>query len=184
MSGDRYTIKNSQATHFVTFVIVGWVDLFIRPVYKNIIVDALNYCIKNKGLVVYGWVIMTSHIHLLITAKENYVLPDIIRDYKKFTSKQLTGAINEISESRKLWMLNRFRYEVERQKRSENVIYKVWKAGYYGIECDQKIDVAQKLDYIHNNPVKQIIVGKPVDYIYSSASAYAGEESLVNIEFI
>lgn len=54
MSGDRYTIKNSQAIHFVTFTIVGWVDLFIRPVYKNILVDALNYCIAKKGLVVFG----------------------------------------------------------------------------------------------------------------------------------
>lgn len=127
---------------------------------------------------------MSSHIHLLITAKEGYSLPDIIRDYKKFTSKQLTQAIQEIPESRKLWMLNRFKYEVERHKKNSNIIYKVWKSGYYGIECDQRIDAEQKLDYIHKNPVKQLIVADPVDYIYSSAPAYSGGERLVDIKLI
>jgi len=71
MSGDKYIIRDHSATHFVTMTVVGWTDLFIRPEYNEIIVKTLNHYIKNRGLVVYGWVIMTSHIHLLITSRNN-----------------------------------------------------------------------------------------------------------------
>lgn len=60
MSGDRYKIQDQQGIHFVTFTVVGWLDVFIRREYKDIIVDSLNYCIKDKGLVVYAWCLMTS----------------------------------------------------------------------------------------------------------------------------
>lgn len=67
----------------------GWVDVFTRNEYKNILVDNLRYCQENKGLELLAWCIMTSHVHLVIRAKDGYRLPDILRDFKKFTSKKL-----------------------------------------------------------------------------------------------
>ena len=99
MSGDRYTIRDSQAIHFVTFTVVGWIDLFTRPEYSKEIVASLNYCVDKKGLIIYGWVIMSSHIHLLITAKEDKDLPSIIRDFKRHTSSKISSLISEIPES-------------------------------------------------------------------------------------
>lgn len=178
MSADRYTIQNNDAIHFVTFTIVVWLDLFSRPAYKHIIIDSLNHCIKERGLVIYGWVIMTSHIHLLITSQNGESLSDIIRDFKKFTSKKLIQTAKAIGESRREWLLNRFEYEA-----STKHSYKVWQDGYYGIECDGTIIEAQdKLDYIHRNPVVEMIVHEPEDYVCSSAPTYANGECLVNIE--
>ena len=47
---ERYKVINSEVPTFITITVTGWVDLFVRRVYTNIIDDALNYCIKNKGL--------------------------------------------------------------------------------------------------------------------------------------
>jgi|GEM_PF-4568697 len=84
MSG--YIIKDQSKAHFVTFTIVNWVDLFTRQDYKQLIVENLNYCIRHKGLTVFAYVIMSNHIHLIIQSQESN-LSNIIRDFKKFTSK-------------------------------------------------------------------------------------------------
>ena len=86
MSGDRYVITDQNACYFLTFTVVDWVDVFIRPVYKQIIVDSLNFCIDQKGLIVFSWCLMTNHLHLIVEAKEGYKLSHIIRDLKKFTA--------------------------------------------------------------------------------------------------
>jgi putative transposase len=81
--------------YYLTLTIEEWVDVFSRPVYKHIMVDSLNYCISNKGLEVNCWCLMSNHLHLIASAKEGGNLSDILRDFKKFTSKALINAIKE-----------------------------------------------------------------------------------------
>src|SRR5271166_6491223 len=99
--GYSYKITEQKGLYFVTFTVKDWIDIFTRNEYKQIVVDSLNFCIDKKGLEVYAWVIMTNHIHLIISsAKED--LSDIIRDFKKFTSTKLVEAIEQNrSESRR-----------------------------------------------------------------------------------
>lgn len=149
---DQYRVRNPEEIHFVTFTIVDWVDVFIRPVYKQLIIDSLVYCQRNKGLEIYAYCLMTNHLHLLVSAKHSFYLPDIIRDFKKHTNKKLIQLFEEENESRRDWMLYRFRYHVKYNNRIQN--YKVWQDGYHGIECYNVKVLLQKLDYIHNNPVR------------------------------
>jgi len=126
---NRYKIRDNLGLYFVTFTIIGWVDLFIRRDYKDCLIDALNYCVKEKGLSVHAYVIMTSHIHLIVSSKEDCDLVATIRDLKRFTSKKLIQLIKEIPESRREWMLNKFSYEANRTKRGADYI--LWKEGYH-----------------------------------------------------
>jgi putative transposase len=71
VSKTGYKIKNQYAVYFLTFTICGWVDVFIRKETKKIIIDSLKYCMKNKGLVLYAYVIMTNHIHIIAKAHES-----------------------------------------------------------------------------------------------------------------
>lgn len=96
--------------YFLTLTVVDWVDVFTRPNYKHIIIDSLRYCQKEKGLILYGWCLMSNHLHLIAQADENNHLSDILRDLKKYTSKQIIKAIIENPESRRDWMLDRFRF--------------------------------------------------------------------------
>ncbi len=101
----KYKVGEDAIAHFVTFSVVGWVDVFARERYNEIFVDSLKHCQENKGLKLHAWVIMTNHAHLIISSESNK-LQDIVCDLKKYTSKKITAAIQENpTESRKEWML-------------------------------------------------------------------------------
>jgi putative transposase len=84
----KYKVADSTIPHFVTFSVVGWVDVFSREQYKEIVVERLRYCIDHKALTLHAWIVMTNHLHLIISSK-TAKLEDLVRDIKKFTSKQI-----------------------------------------------------------------------------------------------
>jgi REP element-mobilizing transposase RayT len=98
--GFHYKI-NEGKVHFVTITVVEWIDVFTRENHKMAIVDSLRYCQQNKGLELYAWCLMPSHLHMIISAKDDVNLSDIIRDFKKFTSKEVIRLIQEEPESRR-----------------------------------------------------------------------------------
>lgn len=71
METDGYKIRDQSKPNYITFTVVGWVDIFTRQVDIDIIIENLNYCIKEKGMIVFGYVIMSNHIHLILQSKEN-----------------------------------------------------------------------------------------------------------------
>ena len=87
-----YTIKDQLGLHFVTFTVHQWADVFTRRDYSDILINSLKFCQKEKGLMIYGWVIMSNHIHLIIQSNQT-PLSDIIRDFKKYTATQIVNAI-------------------------------------------------------------------------------------------
>lgn len=104
---EKYKFYDSRQPHFISFATIQWIDIFIRRIYSEIIVDSLDYCINNKGLILNAWCIMTNHIHL-IARSENQEIGDIMRDMKKFTSKEIVNTIKGNSaESRKRCYLAR-----------------------------------------------------------------------------
>ena len=104
-----------------------------------------------------------------------------LRDFKRFTSIQISLLIKEIPESRRYWLLDQFSFEARRTRRA--AYFKIWKDGNHAIWLGD-IDVWQKVDYIHQNPVKAQIVDNPGEYVYSSARDYEGRKGLVNVTFI
>ena len=96
--------------YFQTITVIDWVDLFTRPHYKHLLLDSLKYCQQQKGLGLYAWCLLTNHRHLIASAREGTLLSDILRDFKKYTSKTLLKAIQQEHESRRDWLLNRFAY--------------------------------------------------------------------------
>ncbi len=176
-------IENARADgpYFITLSVTDWVDVFIRPRYKHIIVDSLEHCRRNKGLDIYAWVLMSNHIHAIVgTHGGEHSVADIIRDFKKFTGRRLMEEIDKnTQESRRKWLLDRFRFAGANDKNIKD--YRFWQRGYYPEKIYTQQFFKQKLEYIHNNPVKQEIVAKPEEYIYSSAVNYAGDKGLIDV---
>jgi len=175
----QYRVRTPEDIYFVTFTIVDWVDVFTRPVYKQLIIDSLSYCQQQKGLDVHAYCLMSNHLHLLVSARALADLPGIVRDFKKYTNKQLIRLISEENESRRDWMLYRFKYNAKYNNRVQD--YKVWQDGYHGIACTYSEILLQKLEYIHDNPVKAGIVAEPSHYLHSSAIDYEGGKGLIDI---
>ena len=180
----NYKIRDQDKLYFVTFTVIQWLDVFIRREYKDIFLDSIRYCQRNKGLEVCAYVIMSSHIHMIIGRNSETSLEGIIRDIKKYTSVKITEAIKDNpQESRKelfLWL-----FERAGQKNTNNKKNQFWQQHNHPVELNTNEMIDQRLNYIHNNPVEAGIVLSPEDYLYSSAINYAGlPEKLIEVILI
>jgi len=178
----KYKFHNPERLYFISFAVINWIDVFIRRNYVQILIDSLKFCQEKKGLQIHAWCIMTSHVHLIISSNGD-PLPNIIRDFKSFTSTQLKRAIIENpQESRKVWMLKMM--EIAGNANGNNNDFQFWQQHNKPIELITNKVIEQKLDYIHFNPVEAGIVDNGIDYLYSSARDYSGISGLIEIDII
>ncbi len=175
----KYKATMPDKAYFITTTTVGWVDVFTRVNQKQAIIDALKYCQQNKGLEIFAYCLMPSHLHVICSAKDELLLSNIMRDFKKFTSQKIISLILNEPESRREWLLSIFKNACAHLKREQ--VYKVWQDGYHAEMIDTNRFMYQKLQYIHNNPVKDNIVFSPEDYRYSSARNYADLDFDLNV---
>lgn len=175
----NYKFHNPEGLYFISFAVVGWLDVFIRNEYKDLFIESLRYCQKEKGLEIHAWCIMSSHVHLVFRSIKGQKPELLIGDLKRFTSKSIVKAIQENPrESRKEFLLEYFENE---GKKSSNVTnYQFWRHDNKPIELWSTKVIKQKIDYVHNNPVEAGLVYKAEDYVYSSATDYADIKGLVN----
>ena len=176
---EGFVIRDQTLPHFITATVVDWIDIFTRKTYRDTVIECLDYCIVNKAMVLYGYVIMSNHIHLIVQSSDGK-LSDLIRDFKKFIATKILEKIQIENESRREWMLQRFKLATESHSRNKN--YQFWQYGNHPEEIYTNKFMWSKLDYIHLNPVRAGIVEKASQYIYSSASNYVCDTGLLKIE--
>jgi REP element-mobilizing transposase RayT len=154
--------------YFITFSIVSWIDLFVRREYQEILIESTKFCQEKKGLQLFCYCIMPSHVHWIASRKQGN-LSNVLRDYKSFTARKLIKEVStNPSESRKEWILKQFKdYGI---KSSQNQYYQVWKHDNHSFWLETSWMIDQKLDYIHNNPVEAGFVNEPNEWRMSSAS--------------
>jgi REP element-mobilizing transposase RayT len=174
----RYPIAEPHGSYLLTLNTIDRVDLFIRPFFKQIIVESLNYFIGKKGLVVYGWCLMTNHLHLIVESKDGFDLSALISDFKAFTAKIILEDLNAESDIRRPWIMKKLREAALFDKLD------VWENSNHPVQviAEEKENINEHLKQIHNNPVRNKIVALPQDYLHSSARNYAGLKGLVNIQ--
>lgn len=173
----KYKFGESTGAYFISFATVYWIDVFTRDIYFSVIIESLDYCRKNKGMEIYGYCIMPSHVHLIFRSAEADP-SGLIRDFKGFTSRKMLKTIEEnIQESRKellLWM-----FEKAGKKNSNVKNRQFWQQNNKPIELWSLKVFEQKLNYIHNNPVISGFVTNPIDWKYSSARNYGNNDDTI-----
>ena len=179
----NYKFHNPKGVYFVSFAVVEWIDVFTRNEYKDVVLESLRYCQKEKGMEIYAWCIMTNHVHLIFSSANEEKPELILGSFKRFTSKAIVRAIQDNpQESRKEWLLKSFE---ESGKKTSNVEhYQFWRHDNKPIELWSNKVIDEKLNYIHNNPVAEGLVFRAEQYVYSSATDYAGEKGLLDIILI
>ena len=178
----KYKFLDDDQLYFVSFAVVHWIDVFIRTEYRDIVLKSLQYCIQNKGLELYAYCIMTSHVHLIIgSGKEP--MQNIMRDLKRHTSEQLRKSIEgNKMESRREWMLQLMKESGS--KNSNNRGFQFWRQDNHPIELRDSKKLYKALNYIHYNPVEAGFVEKEEDWLYSSARNYHGLKGLIEVTLI
>jgi len=175
----NYKFHNPEGLYFISFAVVGWLDVFTRNEYKDLFLESVRFCQKDKGLEIHAWCLMTSHVHLVFRSVKGQKPELLIGDLKRFTSKTIVKAIQENPrESRKEFLLEFFRKEAAK---SSNVShYQFWRHDNKPIELWSTHVTKQKIDYVHQNPVESGLVYKAEEYVYSSATDYADETGLLS----
>ncbi len=173
---------NQQQAYFVSFAVVHWIDVFTRSIYCDILIESLKYCQKEKGLILYAWCIMPSHVHLIIGTRGES-MQNILRDIKSFTSRSIRKEIHKNpKESRKEWMLSMM--TLAGLSNGNNKDWQFWQQNNHPIELSSNSIIDQKLEYIHYNPVSAGYVESPEHWLYSSARSYWGKDGLLDVECI
>ncbi|MEN9522896.1 MAG: hypothetical protein RL065_1273 [Bacteroidota bacterium] len=153
---------------FCSFAIVGWMDLFVRVQYQDVLINSIEFCQKQKGLNLYCYVIMPSHVHIIASAKEG-TLGKILQSFKSFTANEFLKSIQENQqESRKEWLLAKMKWYGENSKPRQ--LNQVWQHSNHPFHLYSPEMINQKVDYIHNNPVEAGLVCEPHHYRLSSAN--------------
>lgn len=166
---EKYKTEKEKL-YYVTLTVVGWIDVFTRKEYVYEIMNNLKYCQEHKGLEIYAYVIMPNHIHLICKSIHK-PLNQVLRDFKSFTSKKIIKMISENpQESRKEWLMHMFKFFGKGN--SQNIEFQFWQNGTHAIELWSFEIIQQKINYLHNNPVKAGFVSEPCHYTYSSANEF------------
>lgn len=171
-----YVIRDQETPHFITATVVDWIDIFTRKSYRDILLNCFDFCIKNKGMVLFGYVIMSNHIHFIVQSKDGK-LSDLIRDFKKFTATLILKQLQTEPESRGNGSWSGLG---KPQKPTQEI--RIFRLGNHAEEIFTLKLMSAKLNYIHLNPVRAGIVEKANHYLYSSASNYSSGKGLIDIE--
>jgi putative transposase len=169
----RYKILEQQGMNFMTCTIKGWVDLFTRQAYRDIVLDSWRYCQQHKGFRLHGYTFMTNHIHLIASCLHPHRLSNVMRDWKHFTATAFLEYLNDASqpESRREWLLHLFHYFAHGKRHKQ--AHQIWDHDNHPVALFSPDVVQQKLNYIHLNAVRAGFVQAEEQWMYSSAPFYA-----------
>jgi len=173
----RINIENENDTHFLTITTIEWIDIFTKLEYFEVIIDSLKYCQNNKGLLIFEYVIMTNHIHLMCRAKEEFKLSQIISDFKKHTTREL---LKLLKKDNRRYIISLLENSYRKKDDYEN---QIWQRENYPEIMTTEVFYNQKMNYIHNNPIKKGFIGKAEDWMYSSArNRILGDNATIKLD--
>ena len=142
------------------------------------IIESLKYCQEHKGLYLFGYVIMLNHLHLSTSNAAETNLSEIMRDFKRHTSKRMAEQLEKENERLFLYV---FRKAAEKAGKGSR--YKIWQDEFHPEAIYSERWFYQKLDYIHNNPVRKGFVTCPEEWKYSSARNWImNDDSVITLD--
>jgi putative transposase len=161
--------------YFITTTAVNRTHIFWPREHKQIIVESLNYMRQEGWFNLFAYVIMPNHVHLIMKFLPPRNLGNVMRDFRKFTAKQIIQQCQVESQQEMLTVIEIVGEAIKKSK------HKIWEDGYDAREIFSLGFLEQKLDYIHHNPCQSQwqLADQPEDYLWSSACFYLEERPAV-----
>jgi putative transposase len=157
----RYHVHDNHQAYFITSTVVGWLPVFTTARRCDILVESLEYCRTAKRLRIYAWVLLDNHFHAIVAAED---LTRVIADLKRHTARRL---LEQLQAEQCEWLLHQFRRLRPPQKAESK--HQFWQEGFHPQAMASDEIMLQKLEYVHNNPVRRGLVASPEHWRYSSA---------------
>ena len=149
---------------FFTATILEWKHLLKEDEFKDIIIKSLQFLTNEKSVVIYAFVIMPNHIHLIWQIQDGFKRDKIQLRFLRFTAQQIKFRLLETNKSK----LENYRVNAKDRE------YQFWERNALSIDLWSEGVFMQKLEYIHYNPLQEKwrLAEFPEDYRYSSARFY------------
>lgn len=174
MARTRYRIFDNQHPHFLTCTIVGWLPVFTRPAAVKIVFDSWTFLTERERLTIFGYVIMENHLHLIASAPN---LSKEIGDFKSFVARNIIDHLRQCGDRLMLDQLHWFKDKAKGDRE-----FQLWQEGSHPQQIQGEEMMRQKLEYMHNNPLKRGYVAQPEHWLRSSASNYLGLPSVFPVQ--
>ncbi|WP_010587330.1 REP-associated tyrosine transposase [Schlesneria paludicola] len=173
MTRSRYQIVETEYSYFMTCTIVSWLPVFTRVEAVDIVYESWRYAQRERGLKLFGYVILENHLHLIASAPD---LSNVMQRFKSFTARQILALLKSKGERTLLSQLetSKLQHKTESQ-------YQVWEEGSHPQQIRPDEMMWQKLEYIHNNPDRRGYVDDPTQWRYTSARNYAKQPGLIDV---
>ncbi|MGH9432890.1 MAG: REP-associated tyrosine transposase [Terriglobia bacterium] len=163
---ERYRIHADAAVYFLTYSIVEWLPVFVSEESCKIVTDSLSFCHDAKRLRVNAYVVMPTHLHLIVFDADWDVerLRRTLADFRKFTGRRLSDycaghaprCFQETLQAQAV---------ADRERR-------FWQPSRHAEAIREERFWRQKIEYLHNNPCRKGLVCSPERWRFSSAAWY------------
>jgi REP element-mobilizing transposase RayT len=173
MSRSRYKIYESEYPYFITSSFVKGYPLFAHPDVARIILDGLQFLQDQREVTLYAYVLMENHLHYIASGE---ILSRKLRHFNSYTAREIIDTFNQKKRTRLLRQLSGAKANHKRESS-----HQVWQEGFHPKQIVGDKMMVQKIEYIHNNPVKRGYVDHPEDWRYSSARNYVEVEGLIPV---
>jgi len=146
---DSYKFLDGVYVYFVTFTTIDWLAVFVNPEPTKILLDSLEFCVNKKYLRIHAYVIMPNHMHLIVfdSRFDNDRMQKTLTEFRKFTGRKLADYVDQnLSPSISALIRNNQLKDRARQ---------VWQPGWHSEGIVNEEFLHQKMEYIHENPVRK-----------------------------
>ena len=174
MGRSRYKIFETTYPHFVTCTILHWIAIFTRVESTDIIFDSLRYLQKSDNLKIYSYVILENHLHIVVSSDD---IGKTMAKFKSYTAKEL---LKLLQKSNAKTILDQLAFYKKAHKTQTS--YQVWQEGIQPKLIKDEKMMIEKINYIHNNPIKRGYVDEAFHWRYCSARDYKDIKGLIEIE--
>ncbi|MGD9970286.1 MAG: transposase [Sulfuricurvum sp.] len=176
MGRSRYKVYEPTHPHFITCTVLHWIPLFTRPESVNILFESFRYLQKNDNFKLFAYVILENHLHMIAASD------DISQSIKKFKSYTAIALLELLQLNRVQTILDQLAFYKKAHK--TETTYQLWQEGSAFKRIQSEAMMIERINYIHNNPLKRGYVDEAIHWRYSSARNYEGKEGLIDVERI
>jgi REP-associated tyrosine transposase len=173
MTRSRYRIFEDEYPYFLTCTVVAWLPVFARPNLVEIIFDSWRFLQKERGVRIFGYVILENHLHWIASGHD---LSDQVSRFKSYTARRIIDGLEQCGFATLLEELRFFKlwHKIDQA-------HQLWQEGSHPQQIQNDEMMTQKLEYMHLNPVRRGYVDDPVHWRYSSARNYTERAGLIEV---
>jgi len=166
MGRSRYKIYEPTHPHFITCTVLHWIPLFTRVQSVQILLESLKYLQTTDNLKIFAYVVLENHLHLVVSSDD---IAKSIKKFKSYTAKELIALLQKHNGKTILDQLAFYK-----KAHKKDTTYQIWQEGVQPKRIQSEAMMIEKINYIHNNPVKRGYVDEAKHWRYSSARDYEG----------